>query len=197
MKIFSIKGALREGWEMWKQHKKVITIATLISLAVSIFSDIDSKSGFSIIALILTIVSVFIDMGWLKMLLRTAHGQTPKVRDLIDHAHMIWKYLGASIVTILIVIGGLILLVIPGIYWAFKYLFTPMLVLDRNMGIKAALRESARMTDGVKWKLFGFSLVMALVNLVGFLALGVGALVSIPVTTLAFIHVYRKLSHTA
>lgn len=194
MKTFSIKAAFKEGWEIWKQHKKVITIATLIMILLEILSD-DRIHGFAIIAFIIFIVSFVIDMGWLKMLLKVTNGEEPKVKDLIEHTHLIWKYLGVTIVVTLIVIGGLILLIIPGIYWGLKYLFATFLVLDKDISIRESLRESARMTEGVKWKLLGFSILACLVAALGVLVLGVGLLVTIPVSTLAFLSVYKKLSH--
>jgi len=194
MKTFSIKEAFGEGWRWWKQHKKVITIATIIMLAVSSISDGKEGSGFSIIAFIFFIASLFIDMGYWKILLKTAHGEMPKVRDLIDHTRFIWKYLGVSILMFLIVGVGLILLIIPGVYFALKYSFSLVIMLDKDTSIKEAFKESARITEGVKWKLLALVGVIILANLVGVLALVVGLVVSIPVSALAFIAVYKKLS---
>lgn len=192
MKTFSIKTAFKDGWELWKQHKKTITIATIIMILVKFIPD--GERNFSVFVLVLIVAAFFIDMGWLKMLLRTVHGETPKVRDLIDHAHRVWKYLGVSLVFMLIVLIGLLLFIIPGIYLMYKYLFAPVLVLDKNMPIREALKESARMTTGVKWKLIGLSLVIILVDFLGLLFFVIGAVVAFPVSMLAFLVVYNKLS---
>ena len=55
------------------------------------------------------------------------------------------------------------------------------------------MNESSRITRGHKWPLFGFVLMLVLINLLGALALIVGLLVSVPVSTLAFAHAYRVL----
>ena len=60
-----------------------------------------------------------------------------------------------------------------------------------------AMGESNRITRGHKWQLFGFVLLLLLINLLGLLALVVGILVSIPVSTLAFMHAYRVLGGKA
>jgi hypothetical protein len=193
MKTFSIKEAFRAGWDKWKQHKKVLTLATLIVILLEIFSD-SRTHGFSIIAFVIFVVSFVIEMGWFKMLLRATHGEEPRVKDLIDHAHLIWKYLGVTILTFLIVLVGLILLIIPGIYFGLKYLFAPFIIIDRDITIMESLRESARMTEGVKWKLLGFCILVGLAGMSGVIALGVGLLVTVPVSTLAFLFVYKKLS---
>ena len=60
-------------------------------------------------------------------------------------------------------------------------------------GITASLRESAEMTHGIKWHLLGFFIIILLLNIVGALLLLVGLLVSVPVTMIAYAHVYQKL----
>ena len=70
-----------------------------------------------------------------------------------------------------------------------------MLIIDKkDLSMGEAFRESARITDGVKWKLFGFFLATVFLNIVGALCLVLGLLVSIPVSMLAYVHLYRKLS---
>jgi uncharacterized membrane protein len=45
----------------------------------------------------------------------------------------------------------------------------------------------------VKWKLLGFGIVLAIINVIGAMCLFVGLFVTVPVTLLAFSSVYRKL----
>lgn len=49
------------------------------------------------------------------------------------------------------------------------------------------------MTKGHKGWLFGFAIVLGLLNIAGFLAFGVGLLFTIPITIMAQIYVYRQL----
>jgi|GEM_PF-4642886 len=49
------------------------------------------------------------------------------------------------------------------------------------------------MQDTVKWQLLGFGLVMAGINILGFLCLFIGLFATIPTTLLAAALVYRKL----
>ena len=55
------------------------------------------------------------------------------------------------------------------------------------------MRRSSRITQDVKWRLFGFGVVVAIINMIGALCLLVGLFVTIPVTLLAYSSVYRKL----
>ena len=77
------------------------------------------------------------------------------------------------------------------------FMFATFIVIDRELGPIEAMKESKRLAHGHKWALLGFVLVLALINLLGVLALGVGLLVSIPVSSLAFVHTYRVLGGRA
>jgi uncharacterized membrane protein len=86
---------------------------------------------------------------------------------------------------------------VPGIIFALMFMFTTFIVIDRESGPIDAMKESGRITDGHKWKLLGFTLVLVLINLLGLAALVVGLLVSIPVSSLAFVYAYRLLGGKA
>ena len=74
-------------------------------------------------------------------------------------------------ITGLIIAGGLILLIIPGIFFSLWYSQTLYLVLEKGIGIKNALKESKKMVVGKLWKLFGRYLVIGIFTaLVGMLA---------------------------
>ncbi len=113
------------------------------------------------------------------------------------HPQPFWNFLGATILTGLAIIVGLVLLIVPGIIFMLMYMFVMFIVIDRGLGPIKAMKESARITRGYKWQLLGFVLVLTLINLAGALALLVGLLVTVPVTSLAFAHAYRALSANA
>ncbi|MFH0792198.1 MAG: DUF975 family protein, partial [bacterium] len=79
--------------------------------------------------------------------------------DIYSCYPLFWKYLASSLLYGLIVFGGMILLIIPGIIWAYKFFFSQYLVIDKGLGPIAALKESSRITKGHKWNLFVFSLI--------------------------------------
>lgn len=113
------------------------------------------------------------------------------------HPQPFWTYLGASILLGLAIAVGFLLLIVPGIIFTLMFMFTTFIVIDRELGPVEAMKESRRITHGYKWRLLGFGLVLALVNLLGILALVIGLLVSIPVSSLAFAHAYRTLGPRA
>jgi uncharacterized membrane protein len=100
--------------------------------------------------------------------------------SLLWHPRPFWKYLGASILLALAVAIGFVLLIVPGIILGLMFMFTTFVVIERELGPIDAMSEVIASPRGHKW-LFGFVLLLLLINVLGVLALVVGLLVSIPV----------------
>jgi uncharacterized membrane protein len=84
-------------------------------------------------------------------------------------------------------------LIVPGIIWAIKYFPMLYLVVDKGKGPAEAFSESATLTQGVKGQLFLLGILFFFINLLGFTALFVGLLVTVPMTMLASAYIYRHL----
>ena len=99
-----------------------------------------------------------------------------------------------GILYLLIVAGGFLLLIFPGIIWSIKFSYCYYFVIDKGLGPVEALRASSRTTMGVKWHLFGFGILCGMINALGFLCLIVGAFATFPTVMVASALVYRQLS---
>lgn len=78
------------------------------------------------------------------------------------------------------------------LYLALRYSMARLAVLD-GAGITESLNKSTALTRGVKWQLVLFALALVALNIVGAIALLVGLLVTVPISLLAYTHVYLKL----
>lgn len=103
-------------------------------------------------------------------------------------------FIFAELLMVFSIIGGLILLIIPGIVFAVRLIFVKFIAVDQNLLPMDALRESKRITKGVRWKLFWFIILMLLLNILGFICLIVGVFYTAPLTALSFGILYKKLS---
>ena len=187
---FTYKELFSHAWAKTKEHAwylfRVLLLCGIIMGAgrfLFILSPIiDLLVGIAIIAVSLIIVN----------------GHTPTFDDLLKSFKsykITWHYFLASLLCILIIIVGTILLILPGIYLAVRLQFYKFLVVEHeNMKPTDALKESMKITKGHFWKLFGFILLIAIFNLCGLLLLGVGLLITIPVSVLAHAYLYKKLS---
>lgn len=208
MQPFSVRESIRFGWETFKKRPWFFLFTFLvISVLTSNYSynvgEGEMRFHAGLITLVIlsgalgVVVQTLVGMGKINLCLR-AHDNAEAVSwaDLW-HPHPFWRYLLTMFAYFAIVIAGFILLIVPGVVWALTYAFAPYLVIDRGLGVREALRESARMTYGHRWHLLQLALALVLVNVVGLLCLIVGLLVSAPVSALAFVHVYRLLSSPA
>jgi len=64
------------------------------------------------------------------------------------------SFFWVSLLKSLIILGGFILFIVPGVIWAVKYGFAPLVVVLENKKGVSALRRSAELTRGYRWSIF-------------------------------------------
>ena len=197
---FSKAEALRFGWETLKAHLVFILGVMLLIVALNALPEIgrwQTLEAAPLLALVWTLCGYLIQMatqmGLVRISLKLVDGQQPRYGELFGDLPTFWRYVGANILFLLIILGGLLLLVIPGIIWSVKYQFAPFLIVDRNLGLKEAFKESAQITEGVKREVFLFFLLVLGINLLGMMAFAIGLFTALPATMIAYSFVYRKL----
>jgi len=198
--IFSKAEALRFGWETLKAHLVFLAGLMLLILGLNLLPELgrwQTIEAAPLLALLWTLcgylVQMATQMGLIRISLRLVDGRQPRYGELFGDLPTFWRYVAGNLLFLLIILGGLLLLVIPGIIWSIKYQFAPFLIVDRNLGIKEAFQESAGITSGVKRDLFLFFLLVMGINLVGLLAFAIGLFFTLPATMIAYTFVYRKL----
>ncbi len=198
---------IRSGWETFKKRPwffvGAFLIVSILSSGVNFQADENTtyEPGtivlFVIVGIVMAIIQVVAKMGATNLVLRAQENTESLGFGDLWAPHPFWKYIGASILVGIIVVIGFILLIVPGIIWALRYMFAPYLVMDRKLKPFEALKESARITNGHKWQLLGLIGLIVLINILGALCLLVGLLVSGPVSALAVGRAYRTLSAQA
>jgi uncharacterized membrane protein len=143
-----------------------------------------------------TIVDLVIGIGLVHIMLKFVDKKKPIYKDLFYYKPIV-NYFIASVLTTLIVIGGFILLIIPGIYFGLRLKFASYLVIDKNMPPVDAIKASWKMTKGSVWNLFFFGILLGLINILGFFCLIIGLFITVPLTMLATAFVYRRLLSTS
>lgn len=189
----NIEEVLQVGWDQTKKH-----FGYLVGLVVLLFVAsliLNAVSVAPVIGVVLAVVGqVILNMGTVHLTLSLARGQKRSYKELFTTIKPFWSFLGASLLVALAVSVGMVFLVIPGVILALTLQFYSYLIIDKRLGVVDSLKESARITRGHKWRLFWLMIVLAIINVIGALIFGVGLLVSIPLTMMAMIHVYLKLS---
>jgi hypothetical protein len=104
-------------------------------------------------------------------------------------------FIGNLVMGIFIIIG-IILLIIPGIFFAVAYMWAFMFIVFAGKEFWPAM-EMSRKVIGKNWfSFFGFIIIIVLINIVGLLALGIGLLVTWPATMLALFVSFNSIAST-
>lgn len=204
MNTFSKKEAFGVGWRATKDNfgffLKIVFVLGILYLALPFVIEWtfgqNSPNKSAVLNLIASLVTYFfqivVSIGLVRVTLKIVDGQKPNLSDLVIVEH-IGKYIWAGFLYGLIVIGGTILLIVPGVIWSLKYQFYPYLIVDKRLRGRESIKESGRMTKGNIGNLFLFALLAGLLNMAGFVALGIGLFATIPTTMIAMAYIYRKL----
>jgi uncharacterized membrane protein len=190
MSKFSKGEAVRFGWTIVMANLGLAIVAMIIMLMINAF-PVYTESV--VVALVSAFFTVVVALGVMRMALRFVDGERGELIDLFAKIPLVVPYLIASIIVGLVTTAGFILLVIPGIYWGLRLQFFGWVIVDKEVGALEATRVSWETTRGSAWQLFLMWWLLFFVNVLGFLAIGIGLLVTVPLSLVAMGHVYRTL----
>ena len=192
---FTIGEALSYGWKKLQENIGPLVSAALAILAVNLIFWLLGR-GFlaGLMSLIGWFVSLLISMGLIRIALKIVDGEPVETADLFQRVDLALPYFIASVIVGVMVGIGFVFLIVPGIYLAVTFGFFGYNIVDKEHGIIESIEQSAAITKAQKWDLFAFGVVLFFFNLAGAIALGVGLLITVPVSMLALAYVYRKLN---
>jgi uncharacterized membrane protein len=192
---FSATDIIGQAWQLWKNH--VIfswMVLGVVFVVTIIFGILDPKGESVLVSILSMLVTLFFELGAFALFLKLVRtGQEGKIEEIIGQKEIYPQALIGNIIYYLMMIVGFILLIIPGIYVAVRFMFLPYVFVDQKLGWQEALKEASRLSEGRRWDLFGFSLLLVVMNIVGALLLLVGLLISIPVSAIAMAMAYEAL----
>jgi len=188
------------GWRLFKSRASVFVVSMLflfLSWAVlEIAVVLLHRLGF-VVWLVLHLGWLFLFSGMLVglhvMALKSVDGEIPHVGDLFGSLERGPAYLLALSIYCLAVSGGLVFLIVPGIYLAIRYCLFAQVITDTSASALAALRKAAALAQGNWAPLGALFLIAFLLNIAGIALLGIGLTISFPVSLLAIAGFYRSL----
>jgi uncharacterized membrane protein len=93
------------------------------------------------------------------------------------------------------VVVGLVLFIVPGIYIMLRYGQYMTAIVDRNMGVMESLSYSSSITENNRMNLFVLILMTIAIAIAGCLALVVGLIFAYPVIWLSWAVAYRWMQY--
>ena len=198
MKNFSIAEAVKFGWRQAIDNSGFFVVFLTLYLIIDLVNNGLTMVTESMALLLFFFVSsliidTFAGIVFTSTALRVLRGERAHFDHLFANVEYFWRYLWGSVLYTLIVLGGLLLLVAPGVIWGLRFSFYSYFIIDQKMTAMEALKDSNRLTAGKTVDLIGLSFIMLFLLIGGFLALIVGLYIAIPLVMLANAHVYQQL----
>lgn len=200
-KQFSDSALLGLGWKQATERLGFFVLIFLISLAsvsvpIVIYAlTMNDYPVISWIAYVIYLIIIFIlGIGVVKISLDIVDGKEPKIKDLFVNWRRLPTFLGTTILYTIICFVGFMLFLIPGMIWMTKFYLAPYYAIDKGLNPIESLKASSQATMGVKWDVLAFYILTQIVIMLGFLAIGIGLLVTIPLVSVATAGLYRTLS---
>lgn len=191
-KIFTIKGIYNEAFEIIKpKFWKVVSQFAVIFLVYLVLSV-----AFRNIWVLRTASMVLYMFAVAVYSLSYIEKGSFSFDDFI-HSLTLKKFcyfFATAFLFALAVIGGMVLLIVPGIMFAIMMGFYKYIVLKKEISPVDAIKESMKITKGYRWNIFWFSLVSGLLIVLGMLCFIVGSFITIPLVMIADALIYKKLS---
>lgn len=191
------------GWALFKAHWNVFVLSVLVLLGSWVILEVGVAlvNRWGVLPnLALHLIFLFLFSGLLvgiqSMALKAVRGAIPTLRTLTAMLDRGPSFLLALCVYLLATICGLALLVLPGLYIAVRYALFGYVIASRRVSGLEALRQAARLSERYRWRMFGLMLIALALNLAGATLLGLGLVISFPVSLLAAANFFRSLQKT-
>ena len=193
----SFRDALSTGWKITKSRFPLLIayVGTLLLLGVVryfIEKPIDAVWARAVLGIGFQILNWYLTFNALGVSIKLIDEKEAVYADFWRPQSNFWFYVLATLLYGLIIGVGTLLLVVPGIIFGLMFMFYGYVMVEKGLGPIEALKESKRLSAGVKWDLFLFSLLAIALNLLGVVALFVGVLVTMTITFIALAHIYRQ-----
>lgn len=208
------------NWGVWVKMSLIVMLpvfpgiiaffAAYVSLITSITSMVPQPGGYGapppeppfamfaimgggyLLLFIGQFVSLYFSIGFWKAALKTARGGTPALADLKGNGHLYLRVLGASLLVGLLTVLGVFACYIGAFVVMGWYLFVMPLLIDKDLSVGEAMRQSKEITAGQMLLYILFAFVVGIVSQLGAYACLVGIVATLPLHYLVFAVAYVK-----
>lgn len=142
---------LRHGWQSLLAHPAVLLMLGLVLTVLHLIGDgLMGRGGLAVGVGLPLMVLVYrpLQWGFAYLCLRSVRGDDVEANDMLVALDRYAQVVVAHVLIALMVVIGLCVLVVPGIWIYARTRFTPYLVVEDELPPVDAIRESIRLTHG-------------------------------------------------
>lgn len=125
-----------------------------------------------------TVASVF-SYGVVSVFLKVVRKEEFVFEDIFNGFKTYSRAFLSNLLYTLIVVVGLVLLIIPGLFLACRLIFIPYLIMDKKHSVMDSIKISFYMSKGYFWTIFGMGILSFFVIILGLVLFGFGILISL------------------
>ncbi len=209
---FQIGAIISEAWNRTKGNKGTVWLAfvlymvvlTVVTAALEFAINmlgLGYQKGdpvgklviYQMVSQLQLFVTLPLAMGFSMLGIKLAVNAPVEVTEIFAYFKKVLILLGTTILMYLLIIIGLCLLVLPGIYLMVAYVMALPLVAEKNMGPWEALETSRKAITHHWFKFVGLYLVLMLIMIVSTIPLLIGWIWTMPMCLILYGVVYRTL----
>ena len=179
---------IRRGWEIFQENMGMFIGYTLITIAISVAAAFIPFGS--------VLVSGPLTAGFYIVANKISKGEPYEFGTFFKGFDffvplLLWTLIGGVFIAL-----GLVALIVPGIYLAVAYTFVPFFIVFGKMEFWDGMEFSRKLVTKKWWNIFGFVLLLMLINIAGALAFLVGLLFTIPLTYCAIYVAFEDIVGT-
>ena len=211
--VIDIGDVLGRAWTIFRAQMWNCVIPGLVIMGVSIGLTIVTTTVVAVVAaatdeltalfanigsqILSNLVSIWLNVGMVIYFLNLGRGRQAELGDLFRGGPYMLRAVGATILFVIAFYVGIVLCIVPGVYFALRYGLFMAAIVDRDTGVLEGFSTSAVLTKGNKLSLFVLGIVGFALAILGFLMLCVGIVFTTAYTYVIFAVAYLAMSGQA
>ncbi len=206
----SMTGTMGEAWRQLSGFKSTCLLACLLYFALALVTSFisfpiifgmaalgaDQASASligSVVQMIISIAIMPVFLGIHILGMRHAEDKPTSSTAIFGYFNKIPVLFLCYFIMMVLVMLGMLLLVLPGIYLMIAYMFAMALVVEKNMPAWRSLETSRKALTRVWFRFFGLFFLVGIINMLGVFTFFIAWIWTIPWSVLTFSMVYTKL----
>ena len=202
MNIAFIRHAVNFAWATFKANFRLLTACILTFFASWVILEVLVIAGQRLgflwwLAAHLSFFIVFagLEVGFIRICFALHDGKPVGYPDLFRELRLGANFLLIQLIYFVMVLVGFALLVIPGVYLGTKFTFYAYSFADGNPYLLQSFQQSGIISEGSMWFLEWFSNLILFLNIIGASFLGIGLIVTVPISILMKVYMYRLFTN--
>jgi hypothetical protein len=189
------------AWPAFKKHFGLFTSVLLTIFGAWVVLEIVVIAGqrfgillWAVMHLAFLIFFAGVEVGLLQICRALSDGKAPAFAETFACLPLGPKFLAAQILYLLMVVIGLLLLVVPGVYLGVRYALFGFCFANGETNPLRCFQQSAIISKGATTGLLWILAALFVLNLLGASLLALGLFITVPLSVLIMTDVYRQLA---